>query len=681
MSPNLRPWGALAVLLLLISSPASPAPAPAAPPVKLVVIISVDGLSWPRLKGYAPWYEAGLKRLLAESQVETDAHYAHLNTETCPGHASLSTGAPPRVHGIVANRWIAANPNGPGLRRFYCTDQPDAHRVPGQPPLFYREIEKDGRLFVFAHQHQLEVWQASGDLGRQAVTAAGEGPGGETLVFESDDARTLYNLRHGLPPANVPPSGNAPGAGNLRVATLADRLVEASPASRVVSLSGKDRAAIYLAGRNPRHIVYWYDKETGRYTSSAAWETEGVVGSLGRDLVRRFNQDRAGNQLVGRFGTVWKPLPDPGKSGLPQPASDLTRFQIPDLGLGFDHDLAHHPRGYFEAVYNTPFQDQLLTDLALTFLADPGIGLGRRGVPDLLALSFSAHDLVSHNFGNESAEELDALRRLDRELGRLLAALDDLARSAPAGDVVLAFSADHGFAPLPEVTRRETDKRTGGRLLSTECDVFTRRDPGKRLAGRMLTHECDAENAYPNFQERLDRALTEELCLPPGTEPIFGVEGWTIAYDRSIFPRTSVEGPCGPAGRTVTLADLDQALPRVVRRLFGDEVQEVLLNSQRDRWPADDPAVPFVRNDFDEARSGDAYVIPREGVLMHWDPARGSGHGSQYEYDTHVPLLFWGGPFRAGERTTPSAPYDLAVTLADLLGLRLPDATGTSRLR
>jgi arylsulfatase A-like enzyme len=64
---------------------------------------------------------------------------------------------------------------------------------------------------------------------------------------------------------------------------------------------------------------------------------------------------------------------------------------------------------------------------------------------------------------------------------------------------------------------------------------------------------------------------------------------------------------------------------------------------------------------------------------MHWDPARGSGHGSHHGYDTHVPLIFWGAPFAAEESGGACAPYDLAPTLAAILGIRLPDATGASR--
>lgn len=649
------------VLLALWASFAPALAAPAAPAalktdVKLAVIVSVDGLGWARLSGYRPWFTGGLKRLLDEGQVEADCHYAHLNTETGPGHASLGTGAPPRVTGIVANRWYEAAGAGVPLKRLYCTDQPDFNRPPGQPPFFYREVEKDERLFVFAQKKSLEIWQATGDMGK-STNRIGAGPDGKTLVFDSDDAITLYDFRHGLPVEDLPAAGNVAGPFNLRVPTLADRLVEASPASRVVSLSGKDRGAIFLAGKSPRHVVYWYDKETGRFFSSSAYDSDGILGGTARDLVRRFNRDQAGGLLVSRFGTLWHRLPDPdgpGAGALPQPAPDLADFQVPTWGLGFDHDLARDPGGYFAGFYTSPLQDQLLTDLALAVLDSP-LQLGRRGVPDILALSYSAHDVVSHNYGNESAEELDTLRRLDRELGRLLAALDTLERDGSApGHVVLALSADHGFTPLPEVVRR-TEGRIGGRLIASD-------------------------RSYPSFVERLNRLLADELCLPPGGPWISGGDGWALYYERGNLPAATVEGACGPAGKPVTADDFDRVLPKVVAHDFDEEIDHVLLMSQRGSWPAADPAVGFANNDFDAVRSGDAFLIPREYVLMHWDPARGSGHGSLYEYDTHVPLIFWGAPFPAGERGTPSAPYDLAPTLGAALGVSVPDATGHSRL-
>ncbi|HYN04316.1 MAG TPA: alkaline phosphatase family protein [Vicinamibacteria bacterium] len=622
----------------------------------LTVVLSLDGLSWSRLEHYRPWYVGGLKRLLEEGQVETGARYRHLNTETSPGHAALATGAPPRVTGVVANRWIEQNHDGSmrsvGAAQPWATDV-----VPGQPPLFYRAVEKDGRLHVFALARELELWERSGETGR-AIVRLGEGPSGETVVFDSEDAITLFNLRHGRPEERFRPTTTATGPGNLRVPTLGDRLVEASPQSRVVAVSGKDRTTVFLAGRDRRHVAYWFDQETGRFVTSAAYDAFGTTGAAGRALVSRFNAQRAGSQLPVRFGTLWERLPAPvtrvgfGDPALPAPASGLWDFQLPTNGLGFPHDLRLSERGYFYGVYTSPLADEITADLAVDFIADEAFRLGRSGAPDLLAIGFSAQDVVSHSYGNESEENLDTIRRLDLQVGRVFDALD---RSLPRGSYVVAMSADHGFALIPEAEKSRNPSFTGGRLVNTE-------------------------RTMPTVYERLNRYLTQQLCLPPGSRPVFGGEGWNVAYNRPAFPMRTVEGPCGAADRPVTLPDLDRAFPKAVAALYSEEVETVLLVSERDRWPADLPATEFARNDFDAERSGDAFLVPRPGVLMHWDPARGSHHGSHHEYDTHVPLVFWGKPFPPGRKDRDTTPYDLAPTLAELLGVTLPDATGKSLL-
>jgi arylsulfatase A-like enzyme len=55
-------------------------------------------------------------------------------------------------------------------------------------------------------------------------------------------------------------------------------------------------------------------------------------------------------------------------------------------------------------------------------------------------------------------------------------------------------------------------------------------------------------------------------------------------------------------------------------------------------------------------------------------------HGTQYDYDTHVPLLFWGSAFKTGTDIRETTPYDLAPTLGALLGVELADAVGQSRV-
>jgi hypothetical protein len=636
---------ALIALLPLVGAPTHAAPPPARP--QLAVVISVDGLSFDRLEAYRPWYVAGLKRLLDEGRVETACRYRHLNTETGPGHSSLSTGAPPRVTGIVANRWFERLPDG-GLRLINSVDQPAPAGVPGVPPLFYREVARDGRLYVFSRSAELARWESSGEIGR-ATTRLGAGPAGETVVFDSDDAIRLFNFRRGLPEETFFRPETIPGPGNLRVPTLGDLLAESQPGARVVSISAKDRSAIFLAGRDPRHAVYWFDQETGRFQSSAAYDPPPAA----RAVVAAFNRT-AGPTLPARFGLTWKrlPAPDPVPSPAPIPSELLADFQLPSNGVGWDHPLTLNPRGYFASLYVSPFMDGLLNDLALAFVGDPAFALGRRGQPDVLAISYSAQDVVSHSYGSESEENLDVLRRLDLEIGRLLQAID---ASYPKGSVLLALSSDHGMQAIPEAARWRDATFKGGRLVNSA-------------------------RALPSFDERLNRLLVDELCLPPDSRPIFGAEGWSLMYNRPSLPLRTVAGRCGSEDRLVTAETLDEVLPTLIPRVWREEVAEVLPVSRRAQWPADDPAVEFARNDFDAERSGDAFLVPRPNVLMHWDPARGTNHGTHHDYDTHVPLVFWGAGVRAARVDAASTPYDLAPTLARALGLTLPDAIGQDRL-
>jgi hypothetical protein len=551
------------------------------------------------------------------------------------------------VTGIVANRWFQRLPDG-GVRAINSVDQAAPEPAPGNPPMFYREVPRDGRLYVFGFEREAARFAASGETGR-GTTRFAYGPQGETVVFDSDDALALFNFRYGRPRETFFRPETIPGPGNLRVPTLGDRLVAEKTGSRVVSLSAKDRSAIFLAGRTPAHAVYWFDQDTGRFVTSAAYDPPPAA----RAVITTFNRS-AGAQLPARYGLAWKklPAPEPLPSPTPVPNLLLSDFQLPANGVGFDHAFAFQARGYFASFYVSPFMDDLLNELALAFVRDEAYGLGRGDQPDVLALSYSAQDVVSHSYGPDSEENLEVLRHLDLSLGRLLQTLES---AYPKGSVLLALSADHGMPTIPEAERARDAAFKGGRLVNNP-------------------------RALPTFDERLNRLLVDELCLPSDSRPIFGAEGWSLMYNRLGLPLRTVEGPCGAAGRLVTAETLDAFLPGLITRVWREEVAEVLPVSTRDGWPKDDPAVEFARNDLDLERSGDAFLVLKPNVLMHWDPGRGTNHGSHYDYDTHVPLIFWGTGVRAGRSDTASAPYDLAPTLGVLLGVALPDAIGKDRL-
>src|SRR5262245_50456624 len=544
---------AAAVLAVAFGGATTPPPVskPKASPPRPVVVIAVDGLSWERLRSWRAAFTSGLKRLLDEGAVATECRYEHLNTETGPGHASLATGAPPRVHGIALNQWYLPSADGTGMRRIYCATQP----LPGEPEASSKTI---------------------------------------------------------------------PGPGRLRVPTLGDRMVARDPRAKVVAIANKDRASVYLAGRDARNAAYWYSEETGTYATSAAYDAASPTGEAVAAVVSRFNAGEAGANLARRVGTTWSRLPDPDPAlSLPFEAG-LASHQITSIGAAFPHDLAALKRPFSSSLLWTPFADRLLSDLAQRLLADDALALGRDAVPDLLAISYSATDYVAHDYGPESVEMLEVLRALDRELGRLL---DDLVARFGKEGVIVALSADHGFLPLRDVRR------------VSDVDVV----------------------------RRLNDAVDAELKRPRGSPPlIYRYEACSLWLDRVALAAS------GSVGAKPVLA----IVRRELATTFKQDVLETFVidggfplrrtdEIERDAWNARWPG-----------RSGDLFVVLRRGVLPDPHSGKGTSHGSPWEYDTHVPMILWGGGVASSELRVPATPYDLAPTLASMLGVSLPDATG-----
>ncbi|MBC7170829.1 MAG: alkaline phosphatase family protein, partial [Polyangiaceae bacterium] len=232
----------------------------------------------------------------------------------------------------------------------------------------------------------------------------------------------------------------------IRVATVADALDRATNgAARIVSVSLKDRGAIPGGGRHA-DAVLWYDKESGRFTTSSAY-----AEALPAWLV----EWATANPLEASL-TTWVPS-DPAL--LARVAGTDERPGEGDyLGLGaaFPHELAASaaPRS---AIRVAPQGTERL--LSLAEAAVNAYQLGEDEVPDLLAISISGTDYAGHVYGPSSWEYVDHLIRADRALGALLARLE--ARTS----IAVLITSDHGVAPLPEETR---DSGRSGRIRDAE---------------------------------------------------------------------------------------------------------------------------------------------------------------------------------------------------------------------
>jgi len=124
-------WALTACVLLAICSvsavcgqAAKPAltknAAPLARP-KLVVMLVVDQMRADYVDKFQGQWTGGLKRLLTDGAWFRAAAYPYAATETCPGRATISTGAFPASHGIVANAWWDRD----GQKMVTCTSDPN----------------------------------------------------------------------------------------------------------------------------------------------------------------------------------------------------------------------------------------------------------------------------------------------------------------------------------------------------------------------------------------------------------------------------------------------------------------------------------------------------------------------------------------------------------------------------
>ena len=407
----------------------------------------------------------------------------------------------------------------------------------------------------------------------------------------------------------------------LEVDTLADALVAARPDAQVYSFSLKDRGALFGGGRHPT-LVLWLDTEGQTLATSTAFAT--AVPAWAAPFA-----DAAAVRHAAE--PAWRPL-DAGWLAANATTRDDQEGEGDYLGMG---TVFPHHASSAKAMRATPGGDRLLLELARA--AATHAAEAAPGRPVLLALSLSSNDYVAHVFGPDSWEAWDELRRLDRGLGELLAALDALV--GPAGYAVM-LTGDHGSMPLPEIARTGTAiwcRRAGGDPWQRPCGRGARLDP-RDIARRL---QAEAPGLVAGVVDPF-------VYLTP--------EGQALPADQRAALRHRIEA-LFPAGELAQVIDVRTA-PEACAPLSDESLAALNCRSLR------------------RDQAGDFYLVPAPGTFFDPDLAIGHGtnHGSPYLYDRAVPLLVRApGRVPAGvTRTAPTSYAAFARTAAALLGVREP---------
>ena len=404
----------------------------------------------------------------------------------------------------------------------------------------------------------------------------------------------------------------------LKANTITDQLRTTYPSSKVISMSIKDRGAI-LPGGHLSNGSFWFDNIAGKFVTSSYFKKELPF------WVNTFNEK---NYPLNYLNQTWNTLlkieeykeSEPDNS----PYEQLLQGKATPT---FPYDLKEMSKGQpnFNLFTSTPFANTYLTDFAVESIYNEM--LGQDGQTDFLCISYSTPDIVGHAFGPYSVEMEDLYIRLDLEIARLI---KELEARVGKNQFTLFLTADHAVVPVPQYL---IDKKLPGGYLFIENNLINLTDEVKSEFGADLILSEENNNIY------LDHETIDFLKINRRDVELF------IAKRISKW-----EG---------------------VKNVY---TSEDLINSSLDNGWKDMIRLGYVTNE-----SGDVVFMLEPGYLPKSKDSeksrKGTSHGSAFNYDTHVPLIWFGKGISKKEIFRRINITDITATLVHLLNVQKPNAT------
>lgn len=423
------------------------------------------------------------------------------------------------------------------------------------------------------------------------------------LSVAREDKRVYCSEDETVPGTSSGSGKYAASVNHLLVPTLGDLMKAANPKAQVVSVAGKDRAAIMMGGRQADELMWLVPT--------------GLTGYRGTTL-----SPTAQQASTAIAAAIAQPRP-----ASPLPA-DCTSHDIAipigDKGATVGTGRFQRDGGDFRRFMASPEADGAV--LAAGAALRQARKLGEGDTTDLLILGLSATDYVGHSTGTEGSEMCMQMLALDRELGDFFTRLD-----ATGIDYVVALTADHGGHDLPERNR---------------------------------------QNAWP-AAERVDKALDPEAMGKAVAEKL-GLPQ-PLLYSDGPFGDMYLSKALNPAQRKAALAELVsrfKAHRQVEAVVLGEDLAKYPISKRSpDTWTLMDK----LRASYNAQRSGDFIVVLKPRVTPIAESGLGyvATHGSVWDYDRRVPILFWRKGLAGFEQPNAVMTVDILPTLASVIGVQL----------
>lgn len=323
--------------------------------------------------------------------------------------------------------------------------------------------------------------------------------------------------------------------------------------------------------------------------------------------VLAFNDRRIAQRYADKAWELSRPA-----ASYPEP--DTVRYERNGNDNVFPHRFPADTAQAIVYLGTTPTMDSITALFALEGMERLGIGRGPQ--TDVMSVSFSATDYIGHAFGPDSREAHENEIRLDQTLGWFL---DSLFKLRDPGTVMIALTGDHGVSPIPEIAR-ERGLATG--------------DQGLRVS---LREVLVATRAYVKTRGGDTTAIVSD--------------GETFSVDRAKLAPSGIDPD--------SVLEEFSRRARAVRGIARVDRLSALRRADFDR----DPIARRWVHQIPETSPVDLIITLTR--YSYWGTTVAT-HGSPYDQDASVPIIFYGPWVRPGKYTDFARTVDIGVTLAEI---------------
>ncbi|WP_317899010.1 alkaline phosphatase PafA [Aurantibacillus circumpalustris] len=400
---------------------------------------------------------------------------------------------------------------------------------------------------------------------------------------------------------------------NQLSSTIGDELkMSSNQNAKVFAISLKDRSAVLPAG-HAANGAFWFDDVTGNFISST-WYMKELP-----EWVKTFNDKKLCKNYLEKGWSTLYPI-DSYTSSLP----DNNRYEEtlgkekPIFPYEFKTQIEKAKWGIIKTI---PAGNSLTKDLALTCILSESLGKGSE--TDLLSISFSSTDYIGHAFGTRAIETEDVYLRLDKDIEEILITLD---KELGEGNYTVFLTADHGGADVPN--HLLDYKILAGYINEKQIVKAVKKYFKTNYSDTLLFANMSNEQVFLNEQKITELKLNKN--------------------------------------------DLETDLASFLITLPGIAEAYTSISLKNTSYPANDFKT-LLQNGYNHKLSGNVAIIYQPAWMDHAE--KGTTHGAAYNYDTHVPVIFYGMGIPKGDSYKYISITQIAPTVCELLKINQPNGS------